>query len=209
MTTTFLPIEMIKIRLGVAVGVAVLLLISIGIVSIPDGIWYPLIQLPVFTMIIMAISPYLQSQFKDKYFIAPIIDNQWLGAFVVSLIIVIAINLLKGLLTPPKKRNWKNESFYGGSSAIGKTPFKNPNPFCPPKLDFRDPLDSDTERQTPACIADSNELTEEQQLDEIDIYLRDAQESIARINDYLNVSRPDERWLSKKEMDDPENQRLQ
>ena len=197
MPNTFFPLQMLKLKTGIAAGVGVLILLGMGIVSIPDGIWYPSAQLIVFSALLFAASPSLE-QFGEPF--QWIVKNTPYGAIGVAFIIVLFINFIKTLFGGNS-----NERFVGGSSAIGRTPFKNPNPMCPPTLDFTDPLDSDSERQTPACIADGNALTEEQQLDEIDIYLRDAQESIARMTKYLNVAGANERWLSKKEMDDPNN----
>lgn len=203
----FYPFEMLKLKLGIALGVAILIIIGLGLVSIPDMVWYPMIQIPTFTILFFALS----NRYSNVVVLDTIAENGFLGAFIGAFIFVFLINVLKITVGSGYNNNQSNQttdSFYGGSSAIGRTPFKYPDPFCPPKLDFKDPLDSDTERETPACVADPNELTEEQKLDEIDIYIRDAQESIARITSYLNRSNPDERWLSKKEMDDPNNRNL-
>ena len=197
MPNTFFPLQMLKLKTGIAAGVGVLILLGLGIVSIPDGVWYPSAQLIVFSALLFTASPSLES-FGEPF--QWIVQNGPYGAIAVGAVIVLFINFIKLLFGPGS-----NERFVGGSSAIGRTPFKNPNPMCPPTLDFSDPIDTDTERQTPACIANPNALTEEQQLDEIDIYLRDAQESIARMTNYLNIADPNERWLSKQEMDNPDN----
>lgn len=190
----FFPLHMIKLKTGIAAGVFTLALLGIGLVKIPSIVWYPLIQLAVFTIGLFAVAPSLVAFELFKW----ITQNGAIGSFIVAAVAVIFINFIQLLFG----RN-TDERFLGG--AIGKTPLIPPNPLCPPTLDFRDPLDTDSERQTPGCIANLNELTEEQRLDEIDIYLRDSQESIARITGYLNIARPDERWLSKKEMDNPDN----
>jgi hypothetical protein len=194
----FFPLHMLKIKTGIAAGVAILVLLGMGLASIPNNVWYPVIQIIVFTLGLIALAPSTAGYGGLFEWMS---ENNPMGPFVVAIGIVAFINIIKSIVEGPGD----NESFFGGSAAIGRTPFKNPNPFCPPTLDFRDPIDSDTERQTPGCIANPNALTEEQQLDEIDIYLRDSQETIARMNGYLNVAKPDERWLSKKEMDDPNN----
>lgn len=198
----FFPLQMLKLKTGIAAGVAILILAGMGIVAIPDMVWFPVMQLAVFTMIITVISPSLTMFPLFEW----VVDNKLMGALAVSAFVVFFINFIKGLFGG--NSSYANERFIGGSSAIGRTPFKQPNGLCPPTLDFTDPIDTDTERQTPACIANPNKLTEEQQLDEIDIYLRDAQESIARMTGYLNIARPDERWLSKQEMDNPDNHNI-
>ena len=191
----FFPLQMLKLKTGIAAGVGILVLLGLGLASIPNNVWYPVIQTAIFTMGLIVATPSLYPygglfQWMD--------ENSPMGPFFVAISIVLFINIIKSIMEGDS--HGKPERF-----TIGRTPFKYPNPFCPPKLDFTDPLDTDTERQTPACIADQNALTEEQKLDEIDIYLRDSQETIARITGYLNVAKPNERWMSKKEMDDPNN----
>jgi hypothetical protein len=200
------PLQLIKARMGILAGVAVLTLLSIGLVKIPNDIWFPVIQMIIFSCLLILVSPSLLKYLPKNPILTSIIKDP-VYALIPAAFIVSSITLFQLVSKPSRKYG---ERFVGDERALGRTPIKPPNPFCPPRLDFtNDKIDTDTERQMPACLADSNKLTEEQQLDEIDIYLRDAQESIARINGYLNVSRPDERWLSKKEMDDPENARLE
>jgi hypothetical protein len=197
--TKFFPFELLKLKTGIAAGVAVLAMIGIVLVNIPDVLWYPMIQLPTFTLLLFV----LANKFNHIHIFEKITEHGWIGALTGALIIVFVVNYITLFFGKST-----NETFYGGSQAIGQTPFKDPIPLCPPKLNFNYELDTDTERETPACISDPNELTEEQRLDEIDIYIRDAQESIARVTGYLNTSSPDERWLSKKDMDDPNNRDL-
>lgn len=192
----FFPLYIIKLKTGIAAGVFILALLSMGLVSVPDTVWFPIVQISAFTLLLFGVSPSLKMFGLFEW----ITHNGLIGALIISAVFVFFINLIQSLFG----HHQQHEPFLG-DKAIGRTPFKPPNPFCPPKLDFSDPIDTDTERQTPSCIANPNELTEEQQLDEIDIYLRDSQESIARITGYLNIARPDERWLSKKEMDNPNN----
>lgn len=179
---------MMTLRAGITGGVLLLGLLAMGIVSLSDNIWYPLIQMATFTILIVGVTPVL----KGSVPLFQYISEDPIRALMVAGILVLFITFIQSLLSD-------NEKFIGGSQ-----------PLCPPKLDFNfeKGLDSDTERQTPACISDANKLTEEEELDKIDIYLRDTQESIARITGYLNIARPDERWMSKREMDDPNNVKL-
>lgn len=183
------PLMMIKLKMGILAGAVICCIIALGLVKIPEDVWYPIIQIAVFTTVLIGVSPKLTQY--STYF--NMIVERPVYALIPVGIFVIILNLFQTIFRQNR------EQFEVASRS----------PFCPPKLDFtHDNIDTDNERQTPACISDPNKLTEEQQLDEIDIYLRDVQESIARINGYLNVAKPDERWLSKAEMDAPENQNL-
>lgn len=201
---------MIKLRMGIIAGAVVLFLLAVGLVRIPNDVWYPVIQLALFTAIIVILSPKLNNIFPRNPIITSILDNPIYALFPAGAIVA-TITFFQ-LITQESRRS-AYEKFVGGERAMGRIGLIPPNPKCPVKLNFthEDSIDSDVERQNPlpSCISDPNKLTEEQQLDEIDIYLRDAQETIARITSYLNVAKPDERWLSKKEMDDPENARLE
>lgn len=195
---TFFPIRMLTLRSGIAGSAMLIALLTVAITKISDNIWYPFVQLATITIGVMA----LTTRLKGKSPIFEYISMNPIYSLVLAGVLVFCLTFIQYVVE-------KREPFTESSISIRRTSISNE--FCPPKLDFNfeQGLDTDTERQMPGCISDANELTEEQQLDKIDIYLRDSQESIARITGYLNIAKPDERWMSKKEMDDPNNYNLQ
>lgn len=210
---------MMALRLELIIAVLFIVMVSNMCSFVPDCIWYPLLQLIIFTLLILGSSYYLVGTSSDGFYMFSdhsarmLIDNP-MYCVLIAAVAVLFINFLQSLFGEGTNGGCtikKKEQFVGDADAIGKTPVILGDPFCPPKLDFRN-MDSDNEAETqghtPVGVVDPNRLTEEEQLDKVDIYLRDAQQSIARINNYLNVVRPDERWLSKEEMDKPENKKI-
>ena len=213
-------LRMMALRLEIVIAVIVIAVVSHVFALVPDFVWYPLLQLTCFTLLILAASYYASGSASDGFYMFSnssakhLIDNP-MYAVLIAVCAVLFINFIQALFgegTSPGCTVKRREQFVGDADAIGKTPVILGDPFCPPKLDFKN-MDSDNESQTnetqsQACVSNPNRLTEEEELDKIDIYLRDSQQSIARINNYLNVIRPDERWLSKAEMDKPENKKI-
>lgn len=187
----FFPIRMMTLRAGITSGVLLLSLLGFGIVSIPTQVWHPIIQLASFTILLVAMTPML----KEKIPLFEYISSNPQIALLISGAIVCFISFV-GFLFESKKETCEN--FNNDDEA-----------FCPPKLDFNFEKVKSGGKSGKCSSLDDNKLTEQQQLDQIDIYLRDSQESIARITGYLNMGKPDERWMTKKEMDDPQNIRVQ
>ncbi len=215
-------LRMMALRLELMIAVLAIVLVSNLCAIVPDCVWYPSIQLVSITLIVLCTSYYFADTQTLNSSAKLLIDNPMYCVLIASGI-VLFINLLQSLFGENSVSEGctirRMEQFSGDANEIGTSPVILGDPFCPPKLDFNN-IDSDNESQLrdesrvgeesqkQSCVIDQNQLTEQQKLDKIDIYLRDSQESIARINNYLNVSRPDERWLSKEQMDDPENKKI-
>lgn len=206
------PLNIMELKVELLISIFVIGMIFSGIVAIPEKLWHLITQLLLFTIIVFITAPYL----KQYIPILDMVEQQPITASIFAIMIVFAINLYQ-ILFPVN-----TESFVGDNVAIGQDIFKKPRGFCPPDLNFvgvRD-IDTDTEPQSPVClpstgcstnndiVLDLAELTEENHLDQIDIYLNNSKQSIHKINKYLKTSLPDQRWLSKAEMDNPENSKL-
>lgn len=158
-----------------------------------EFMWYMFLQTLVFSVLLTIWSPML-SKYYDIFKIVS--KNQWY-VLAISIPIVLILNIVKLLYFSQK------ETFTGD---------KKENKI------MKD-IDSDTEPQRSyehneidndcgSIIEDDlNILTQETSLNQIDLALQKTHTKINSLVKYLNTNQPDERWLSKKQMDDP-TQRL-
>lgn len=191
----FFPIRMILLRMGMIMGVALVVLFAIGLTSIPPSMLYFIIQTTLTSLLIFGVS----LRYKDTYSIFKCLSDQPLYILMIACGVYACVTFLK-LVTE------KREPFIGNNRSTAHTNIRNAEAHCLPELNFDFEQKGDGKMETqdtqnPSCLSVTPELTEDEKYDKVDIYLRDSQESITRILKYLNTANPDERWKTKKEME--------
>ena len=187
------------IELQKVIGVIVAGILVNAFFMFPDILWYMLIQTILFSTILYVLSPTL-AKYYDMF---KIIVKEPLYIVPVTLLLVLLINFIKYL--------FGSEIF---DSEIFNSEHRDENYEHFNSIDTK-LIDTDTEPQhsyehrmmsnDDNCdIRDNlNILTEETKLNDIDVALQETHTEIDKIIKYLQTNQPDERWLSKKQMDDP------
>lgn len=192
-----------KATIQIILGTSITSSILIGLLFFPNRLWNIIVQLIAMSLLIVLITPYTSNYFEPLKLVE---DNPWTSVLFAS-IVVIFVNMYQVLF--PEYDRFNEESFVGSENAIGHDIYKLPRGFCPPELDLKNNIDTDTEPQQSSCLPNvTDQLAQETKLDDIDTYLRESDEAIRNVNKYLKTEHPDERWLSKKHMEDPNARNL-
>lgn len=176
------------IELQKVIGIIVAGILVNAFFMFPDMLWYMLIQTILFSTIIYVLSPTL-AKYYDMF---KIIVKEPLYIVPVTLLLVLLINFVKYLFGSSNE-NEKYENF-----EVIDTDTE-------PQHSYEHRMMSNDNNNDGNCdIQDNlNILTEENKLNDIDVALQETHTEIDKIIKYLQTNQPDERWLSKKQMDDP------
>lgn len=181
------------IELQKVIGIIVAGILVNAFFMFPDMLWYMLIQTILFSTIIYVLSPTL-AKYYDMF---KIIVKEPLYIVPVTLLLVLLINFVKYLFGSSNE-NEKYENFEVIDTKVIDTDTE-------PQHSYEHRMMSNDNNNNGNCdIQDNlNILTEENKLNNIDIALQETHTEIDKIIKYLKTNQPDERWLSKKQMDDP------